>query len=252
MNVKGVGRTLIILFFGFSFSTQAEELSSRSTWPMAVEDSKNHSMALFELLEVGTGNSRPLTWDALVWFGGDVHRVWLKSEGQGPTERGDGGEGELQVLYGKLISAYFDAQVGIRYESQWGKVENSARSFAVLSVQGLAPYMFEVDAGLFFSQAGDVSARFTASEDFRLTQRFISQLRVETNASSRAVSEFEIGSGINDISLGIRFRYEVLREFAPYVGVSWVHLLGETSDFARDAGEKASETTLVAGLRMWY
>jgi copper resistance protein B len=85
-----------------------------------------------------------------------------------------------------------------------------------------------------------------------LTQRLILQPRVEANAAAQRVKSWGVGSGINDVQIGLRLRYEIRREFAPYVGVEWTRKLGDTADIARDEGEDASVPALVAGVRLWF
>ena len=57
-----------------------------------------------------------------------------------------------------------------------------------------------------------------------------------------------IGSGLSDMELGLRLRYEIRREFAPYIGVNWTQKIGRTADFAKDEGEETSDVQLVAGI----
>lgn len=47
-------------------------------------------------------------------------------------------------------------------------------------------------------------------------------------------------------------RYEIRRQFAPYVGINWNRLIGEASELAHGAGEADDELTAVAGVRMWF
>ncbi len=61
-----------------------------------------------------------------------------------------------------------------------------------------------------------------------------------------------IGSGLSDMELGLRLRYEIRREFAPYIGVNWTGKFGQTADFARDEGEDTSDVQIVAGIRAWF
>ena len=46
--------------------------------------------------------------------------------------------------------------------------------------------------------------------------------------------------------------FEVRREFAPYIGVSWGGLFGKTADYAEAAGGESSETALVVGIHAWF
>lgn len=107
--------------------------------------------------------------------------------------------------------------------------------------------MFEVEPSIYVSLDGDVSARFEASYDQRITQRLIIQPELEINAAVQAVKAWGVGSGLNDLELGLRLRYELAREFAPYLGVEWVQRFGETADMA-DADR---ELLALVGLRVW-
>jgi copper resistance protein B len=191
------------------------------------------------------GNS--IAWEADAWIGGDENKLWLKTEGErlldGRTEKAEG-----QALYSRMIAPFWDAQVGFRYDFD----PNPERGFAVLGVNGLAPYFFEVDAAAFVSEDGDLSARFGAEYDLLLTQRLIVQPSLELNAAASDATRYGIKSGFNDIELGLRVRYEMRREFAPYVGISWERKLGGTADLARDEGEDIDNLAFVAGLRFWF
>lgn len=186
-------------------------------------------------------------WDGEAWVGGDIDRLWLKSEGEGAF--GDDVESaEVQALYSRAIDPYFNLQAGLRQDFGPGP----DRTYATVGFEGLAPYMFEVEGALFLSTKGDLLARLEGYYDQRLTQRLILQPRVELNLSAQDVPENRIGSGLVDAELGLRLRYEVTRQFAPYIGVSYDAKTGRTADFARAAGEDPTATSFVAGVRLWF
>ena len=147
------------------------------------------------------------------------------------------GEVEGQALYSRLITSYFEAQAGVRVDTEFGDGDLRARPHLVVGLEGLAPYFFEVEPALFVSTKGDVSARFTGSYDLLLTQRLLAQPRLETNVAVQRVEDWSVGAGLNDIELGLRLRYEIRREIAPYVGVNWTTRYGEAADFARAEDE---------------
>lgn len=186
-------------------------------------------------------------WDAQGWYGGDINKLWIKTEGEGSFGEKTG-EAEVQALWSRAITPWFDVQAGLRYDFR----PDPERGHLVLGLQGLVPYQFEVDAAAFVSDEGDVSARFEAEYDLLITQRLILQPRAEINLAAQEVRELGIGSGINDVELGLRLRYEFAREFAPYVGVQWERKLGETADFARDEGESVDDLFFVTGVRIWF
>lgn len=185
-------------------------------------------------------------WDVQGYYGGDINKFWFKSEGEGsfgePSE-----QAEIQALYSRAIAPFFDLQAGVRQD-----LTSPDRTHAVIGVQGLMPYMFEVDAAAFLSNKGDLTARIEAEYDQRLTQKLILQPRAEVNLSAQDIPELGIGSGIDNLELGLRLRYEIVREFAPYVGIEQEWKLGGSRDFARLAGEDSSVTNYVVGVRFWF
>ena len=250
-------RSLHLFFLQFilagSLSYASQISDSKTDWPSPVMDSENFGLLLFDLLEYkSAGNDSSLNWDIVGWRGGDIHRVWVKSEGSSEFNSPAKNETDLQLLYGHPISAFFDAQIGARLEEIWGSNQSASRLSAVMGIQGLAIYRFEFEAALFIGEAGHVSGRISANKDFFLAQKTITQFRFETNGAAKRSEKFETGQGINDLSMSLRFRYEIKREIAPYIGVSWTNLFGETADFKKLTGGKSSELNAVAGIRLWY
>lgn len=187
------------------------------------------------------------SWNGEVWYGGDINRLTIKSEGEGAF--GEGLEGtETQLLYSRAIGPYFNAQAGVRQDFGPG----ADRTYATIGFEGLAPYWFEVEGALFLSDKGDLLGRFEAEYDQRITQKLVLQPAAEVSFALQDVPESGIGSGVSDVELGLRLRYEIVKEFAPYVGVAWSRKLGDTARFARIAGEDVESTSLVIGVRTWF
>lgn len=206
------------------------------------------SKVLVDLLEARIQDGRDgYAVDAQAWYGGDIDRLWLKGEGEG--EFGHKPESvELQALWSHALDPWFNLQAGIRYDFR----PDPERAYAVLGIQGLAPYWFEVDGALFLSDEGDLSARFEAEYDQRITQQLILQPRVEFDLAAQDVPELGIGAGLSKAEAGLRLRYEFVPEFAPYVGVNYERAFGDTADFARAVGEDVGGWSLVLGLRTWF
>lgn len=216
-------------------------------WPSPVMDRQANTFLLLDRLEYRWQNGDDaVVWDAQAWYGGDYNKLWLKSEGE-DVIGGQTKEADVQALYARRIAPFWHIQAGIRTESQ----PDPSRNYAVLAIEGLAPYWFDVEASAFL-RGGEASGRLEAEYDQLLTQRFILQPRVETNFSTAADPLRGTGSGFTDVELGVRLRYEIKREFAPYIGVTWTRRVGNTADIARSNGEDVSETALVAGVRMWF
>lgn len=194
----------------------------------------------------GRQGSDGYLWDVQGYYGGDTDKLWLKSEGEGDFGQ-NLEEAEVQALYSRAIGPWFDLQTGVRQD-----LAPVDRTYAVVGVQGLAPYLFEVDAAAFLSARGDLTARIEGEIDQRITQRLILQPRAEVNLAAQDVPELGIGSGIDSVEAGIRLRYEITREFAPYIGVEQNWKFGGSADYARAAGEDPSVTSFVAGIRFWF
>lgn len=185
-------------------------------------------------------------WDAEASFGGDIDRLVIKSEGDG--SRRDGLDAaEIQGLYSHAVGPYFDAQAGLRQDFGPG-----APTYVTAGIQGLLPYWIEVEAAAFLSTRGELLGRAEATYDLRLTQRWVLQPRVELNFAARDSPETRIGSGLSNAELGLRLHYEISRQFAPYVGVSYDRRLGRTADFARLHDEDGGGASVVAGVRTWF
>ena len=186
-------------------------------------------------------------WDGEGWFGGDINRLVVKTEGQGAV-CGGVESAEVQALYSRAIDPWFNLQVGVRHDIKPGP----SRTYATVGFEGIAPYWFEVAGALFLSDKGDLLARLEGYYNQRITQKLILQPRVELNFAAQDVSTNGIGSGLSDAELGLRLRYEIKREFAPYIGISWERKVGDTARFALAAGDRVQATSFVLGIRTWF
>ncbi|WP_193161767.1 copper resistance protein B [Microbulbifer hainanensis] len=203
------------------------------------------TMVKIDQLEAREENGGALKGD--LWYGGDRNKLWLKSE----WERNDGDteKAELQALYSRAIAPYWDLQMGVRHDFE---AESDSRNWGVIGFNGLAPYFFEVDSALFIGEDGDTALRLEAEYELLFTQQWILTPEVEADFFGQNDRETGTGSGLSNVELGLRLRYEFTPQFAPYFGVHYEKKYGNAADFARDEGESASETTWVIGLRTWF
>jgi copper resistance protein B len=253
---SGVRALAIALFVSLLAGSAAGEDAATGApddWPPPMEHPLFQYFLLFDQLEYRLDDGDDLArWEVEGWLGGDYDKVWIKTEGETRTSGPSGGDAEVQLLYGRTFSPFWDFQVGVRQDFVFGAGPDRHRTFAVLGVEGLAPYWFELSPALFVSDDGDVSARLTATYDLLFTQRLVAEPRFELNVAVQDAKKFGVEQGFNDVELGLRLRYELRREFAPYVGVNWLRKLGDTADLARREGEDTSVVGFVAGLRIWF
>ncbi len=186
-----------------------------------------------------------LRYDLQGWQGTDYHKVWVKLEGSDELKT-RAGESELQVLYSRAVAPFWDFQIGARYDNFYSPGITNDRFLGVIGFQGLAPYWFDLEPALFVSDKGDVSARITGTYDLLFTQHLILQPRLEINAALTDVPQFGVTKGVNNFQLGLRLRYEITREFAPYIGIA------QQSNFSRTGAKVVNNVSLITGLRWWF
>ncbi len=212
---------------------------------------KEHGGEVFHAMKLETdiGASRDgalYSWDFDGWIGTDENKLWLKSEGE-KLEGEVAEQAEYWAMYSRNVSAFWDAQIGIRFDDQ-----PESTTYMVAGVEGLAPYFFETEAHLFISDKGDVTARLRQENDFLLTQKLITQPYLEINLSAQDVPEQEIGAGITNGGFGIQTRYEFTRKFAPYIDLSYESTFGETARMAKQSGENRDSAVASVGLRVMF
>ena len=227
--------------------------------PAAVEQVQPHSMPrmmdqaifahlLFDQLEgrFGFSEGNTLRWEAEAWIGTDENRIWLMSEGRYSNNQLD--DGIQQLFYGRAITTYFDALVGTR----WDLDSLPSRGWGALGIQGLAPQFFKVAALGYISGEGHLAARLEASYDLLITQRLILQPQIELNFYTKDDPARLVGAGLSELDAGLRLRYEITRQFAPYIGITYLGQYGATADYVSAAGGSTQQVRFTAGVRTWF
>lgn len=186
-------------------------------------------------------------WDSEGWYGGDINRFWFKTEGEGAFGKGVE-SAEVQGLYSHAVDPYWNVQGGIRYDFK----PNPSRVYATVQIEGLAPSFFDIEGALFLSNKGELMARGGGWYDQRITQRLILQPRVEFDLAAQNSREIGVGAGLSQAEIGMRLRYDIRRELAPYIGVQYQRAFGRTARYRRDEGEDAGGFQLLAGVRTWF
>ncbi len=204
---------------------------------------------LIDSIEASFGDGEEgYSWNAQGWIGGDINRFWWKTEGEGAFD-GKLHDAEAQALYSRAVAPFWDVQAGVRQDF---RPDGDDTTHLTVGVQGVAPYWFEMSAAAFLSTEGDLTARAEAEYDQRITQKWVLQPAVEIALSANDIPELEMGSGLTSVTAGLRLRYEIRKEFAPYVGVEWSRSFGDTADYARARGEDTDATRLVVGIKAWF
>jgi len=192
-------------------------------------------------LEQQQNNEKNVAWDTNIWVGYDLNKIYFYSEGERP--KGDSVESENQLVYSRAIAPYWDIQYGIGYD----KNEIDSQTWGVVALQGLAPYFFETRGALLIGNRGNLGLRLEAEYEALLTQKLILTPSFSADLYSKDNPSMGLGKGLSNITTGMRLRYEIKRELAPYIGVEWSKNFGNTADF-----NALDETYAVVGLRVWF
>jgi copper resistance protein B len=214
---------------------------------MHMIDDQPLAMLRVDQLEVTSGRyANGQAWDVQGWYGNDGNKLWLRSEGE--RSRGRIDHGEVELLWSHAVAPFWDTQLGVRQDLGRGP----QRRWVAFGIQGMAPYWFELEATAYAGPSGRTAARLRVEYELLFTQRLILQPEFELNLHGRNDVATRTGRGLSDTQFGLRLRYEIRREFAPYIGVVWTQHYGATADYARQDGEPATDRQLVAGVRFWF
>ena len=236
----------VILFAIVSSANAESDMSSSSMSDvMQMDDNAAFGMVKFDQLEHAFTGANPSDWEADAWYGGDYDKVWLRSEGEHDDGRLDARD---ELLWDHAFAGFWDWQLGARRDSGL----DADRNWSAFGVRGIAPYWFEIEATAYAGEQGRTAFRLRTEYEILVTQRLILQPELELNGYGKSDPQREVGSGLSDAEFGLRLRYEIRREFAPYVGVVWQRRFGDAARFARIDGHDPVDAQLVAGIRFWF
>ena len=229
----------------FASLASAEDQPMAMSDIMQMNDDAAFGMVKFDQLERAFDSGNPASWEGDAWYGGDFDKVWLRSEGEHDDGRLDA---KTELFWDHAFATFWDWQLGARHDSGLG----ADRDWAAFGVRGIAPYWFDVEATAYAGEQGRTAFRLRTEYVVLFTQRLILQPELEMNLYGKDDPQREVGSGLSDAQFGLRLRYEIRREFAPYVGLVWQRRFGDAARFARIDRHDATEAQVVAGIRFWF
>lgn len=220
----------------------------------ALENAESHDHAqkgyyrLFNVsrLETMFGGEGGSAWAGEVSWGTAFNRMALSSSGL--SEGGTTQEAEWQLYGSHAINAWWSVSLGAAQQMGLGP----SRHFATLGMQGDAENFIETEATLYVGSSGQVGVKMGIGREFLLSNRLKLEPEIEWVYWQKADAARLIGKGLSEFAPGFQLRYEIQREFAPYLGVEWHRKLGNTARLHRAAGEEVSELHWVVGVRLWW
>ena len=207
----------------------------------SMEDDPLVTMFLMDRFEVLNNDENTRVWEGSFWIGYDINKLYIYSEGEATSDGLESSQNEF--VYSRAIAPFWDAQVGIAYD----KKDDASQTWGEIAISGLAPYYFETRAALLVNGDGNIGLRLDAEYEALLTQKLILTPSLEADFYTKDDPEMNLGSGLSAMEAGLRLRYEFIREFAPYIGITWEKTFGNTSDY-----NPVDETNLMVGVRFWF
>lgn len=204
-------------------------------------DDPIRTMFLMDRFEILNNNENTRVWEGSFYIGYDIDKLYIYSEGEATSGGLESSQNEL--VYSRAIAPFWDIQIGLAYD----KNDDASSTWGEVAIAGLAPYFFETRAALLVNSDGNIGLRLDAEYEALITQKLILTPSLEADFYSKDDPQMRIGSGLSSIEAGLRLRYEFIREFAPYVGVTWEKTFGNTEDF-----NPINETSLLVGVRFWF
>ncbi len=204
-------------------------------------DDPLRTMLLMDKLEIVNNDVNSREWEGSFYVGYDIDKLYLYSQGASTADGLEWSQNEL--VYSRAIAPFWDIQAGIAYD----KNADASRTWGEIAIAGLAPYFFETRAALLFNSEGNVGLRVDAEYEALITQKLILTPSLEADFYTKDDPAMQTGSGLSSIDAGLRLRYEIRREFAPYIGLTWEKSFGNTRNF-----NPVEETSFLAGVRIWF
>lgn len=211
-----------------------------TTFPLAGQAHDDNMIFSTTRIEVDAGrfdSQSSQTWRADGWIGHDYNRFAWRT--QGARTGGKTDEADVQALYSRYLASFWDIQAGLRHE-----FKPDGKDYGVIALRGLAPYAFDVDTAAFVRTDGKLFACTRFEYDLLMTNRFIVRPFIAADWSLQSLPDEGIKSGRTSSEVGVNFRYEIKRSFAPYVEVSHQTHAG--------LAEKESGMAVRAGLRLVF
>ncbi len=204
-------------------------------------DDPIRTMFLMDRFEILNNDENTRVWEGSFYIGYDIDKLYVYSEGEATSDGLESSQNE--IVYSRAIAPFWDIQIGLAYD----KNDDASSTWGEVAIAGLAPYFFETRAALLVNSDGNIGLRLDAEYEALITQKLILTPSLEADFYTKDDPEMRLGSGLSSLEAGLRLRYEFIREFAPYVGVTWEKTFGDTRDY-----NPVNETSLLLGVRFWF
>ena len=210
-------------------------------------DRSIYANGALDVFEFAVSDESGMRWEGEAWAGTFKHRLWLRTEGTIDPD-GDVASGRLDLFYDHPIATFVDVQAGVRYDLD----ARPGRIWAALGFEAHVPYVTKAWATLYVGDEGRAGLSLRGSYDWLLTEHLILQPELRLNLYTEDDPARAIGSGLSEFGADLRLRYEVTERLAPFVGLTYQRLVGDTAQFARRDGKRTDDARVVVGVSTWF
>ena len=159
------------------------------------------------------------------WVGTDENKLFIKGDFSKAESARE--EYDVKALYSRNIATFWDAQTGVRYRYDANKAVNKDAFDAVVGLHGLAPYFFETDAYAYVGQYQYVGLSLEAKRDILFTQKLIAEPFVKAQLVLHDDAKIAKKTGLSHAEVGVQTRYEINKQFMPFIEVAYVYDKGD-------------------------
>jgi copper resistance protein B len=140
-------------------------------------------------------------------------------------------EYEVKTLYSRMISDFWDAQIGTRYRVEKVELDQHRKDTeekwdAVIGLHGLAPYFFETDAYLYAGADQYSGFSLETERDLLLTQKLIFKPYLDVDLVFSDDSKYAKKTGLSNVTAGLETRYEISKKVMPYIDIAYEYAKG--------------------------
>ncbi|MEG0486506.1 MAG: copper resistance protein B [Acinetobacter sp.] len=165
-------------------------------------------------------------------IGTDENKIFIKAHLD--KHESHDAEYDVKALYSRMISDFWDAQIGARYRVEKVALDHHRKDTeekldAVIGLHGMAPYFFETDAYLYAGEDHFAGFSLETERDFLLTQKLIFKPYLDMDVIFSDDSKYAKKSGLSNITAGLETRYEISKKVMPYLDVAYEYSKGNDS-----------------------
>ena len=239
---------LCVLLMHTAFVTAEQEQGEAEAAPVDLDSSWKYRVRIGKLEKQFStrDDSEYGEWSGFIMVGKDLNRLWLTSKGS--AEHGETDSSEIRLFYSRTIRPYIGVQLGWKRDLK-PEPQRDWLGFGLLAV---LPYKVGADVSIFIGESGRMAARLEIAYQHWFTQKLSLTPDFEANFYSEDDPERDIGSGLSDLDLGLRLRYQITKGVSPYTGITWKGNFGNTADMIKSKGEDTSDLCLMLGVTLWY